>query len=51
MNTYKKFRTAIIKLQKKYTSWPKKELVDYLYEKINSKYIKVFKEYVKSKKK
>ena len=50
MNTYKKFRTAIIKLQKKYTSWPKKELVDYLYEKINSKYIKVFKEYVKSKK-
>ena len=51
MNTYKKFRTAIIKLQKKYTSWPKKELVDYLYEKIDAKHKKVFIEYVKSKKK
>ena len=51
MNTYKKLRVTIMKLQKKYTSWAQKELIDYLYEKINSKYKKVFKEYVISKKK
>lgn len=46
INTYKKLKSIIKKLQKKYTSWVKKELIDYLYEKINFKYKKVFKEYI-----
>lgn len=49
MDTYKKLRIKITKLQKKYILSPKKELIDYLYEKINSKYKKVFRQYVINK--
>jgi hypothetical protein len=49
MTTYKKLRDSIINLQEKYSLLVKKEIIDYLYKKINEKYKKILKEYVLSK--